>query len=252
MGGHLNAYTSREQTAYYARVPAAKVGAAVDILADILQRSRLDAAAVERERDVILREMQEVEGVPEEVVFDHLHATAFQRTPLGRTILGPAANVRSLTRDDLASYIGTNYTAPRMVVAAAGGVDHGALVELSKKAFGALPSTGVSTAALVAADPAHFTGSEVRVRDPDMDKLHVALAFKGASWADPQSIPLMVMQAMLGSWDAASGVGDATGTRLGSLCASNGLADSFTAFNTNYADAGLFGLYAVADPAGPP
>ena len=251
MGGHLNAYTSREQTAYYARVPAAKVGAAVDILADILQRSRLDAAAVERERDVILREMQEVEGVPEEVVFDHLHATAFQRTPLGRTILGPAANVRSLTRDDLASYIGTNYTAPRMVVAAAGGVDHGALVELSKKAFGALPSTGVSTAALVAADPAHFTGSEVRVRDPDMDKLHVALAFKGASWADPQSIPLMVMQAMLGSWDAASGVGDATGTRLGSLCASNGLADSFTAFNTNYADAGLFGLYAVADPAGP-
>ena len=98
MGGHLNAYTSREQTCYYARVFSGDVASAVDILADILQNSKLDEAAIERERDVILREMQEVEGVPEEVVFDHLHATAFQQTPLGRTILGPAANVKSLTR----------------------------------------------------------------------------------------------------------------------------------------------------------
>ena len=98
MGGHLNAYTSREQTCYYARVFSGDVPAAVDILSDILQNSKLDEAAIERERDVILREMQEVEGVPEEVVFDHLHATAFQQTPLGRTILGPAANVKSLTR----------------------------------------------------------------------------------------------------------------------------------------------------------
>ena len=98
MGGHLNAYTSREQTCYYARVFSGDVARAVDILADILQNSKLDEGAIERERDVILREMQEVEGVPEEVVFDHLHATAFQQTPLGRTILGPAANVKSLTR----------------------------------------------------------------------------------------------------------------------------------------------------------
>ena len=98
MGGHLNAYTSREQTCYYARVFSGDVPAAVDILSDILQNSKLDESAIERERDVILREMQEVEGVPEEVVFDHLHATAFQQTPLGRTILGPAANVKSLTR----------------------------------------------------------------------------------------------------------------------------------------------------------
>lgn len=251
MGGHLNAYTSREQTAYYARVPsAAKVGAAVDILADILQRSRLDAAAVERERDVILREAQEVEGVPEEVVFDHLHATAFQRTPLGRTILGPAANIRSLTRDDLAAYIKTNYVAPRMVVAAAGAVDHGALVEMAKKAFAGLPTGGAATADLVKAAPAHFTGSEVRVRDPDMDKVHFAVAFKGASWADADAVPLMVAQSMLGSWDKGSGAGDAASPPLAQRCAANGLADSYMAFNTNYADTGLFGVYATADAAG--
>jgi len=248
MGGHLNAYTSREQTCYYARVFSKDVPAALDILGDILQRSLLDAAAVERERDVILREMQEVEGVPEEVVFDHLHATAFQRTPLGRTILGPASNVKSLTRDDLARYIRTNYTAPRMVVAAAGGVDHAKLVELSKKALGGLPSDGATTAAMVKASPAHFTGSEVRVRDPDAEKLHFALAFKGAAWTDPDAVPLMVIQALLGSWDKHGGAGAASSSPIAPVAALNGVADSFMAFNTNYHDTGLFGLYAVADP----
>ena len=194
MGGHLNAYTSRETTCYYAKVFKADVPKAVDILSDILQNSRLDESAIQRERDVILREMQEarpprrsarpepalraaarcrccstrcsdaashrhcargaapcsrtvpaifssnmqlyaglgnkkvrvglglyksaraqVEGVAEEVVFDHLHATAFQHSPLGRTILGPAENIKRLTRSDLSDYIATHYKAPRMV-----------------------------------------------------------------------------------------------------------------------------------------
>lgn len=194
MGGHLNAYTSREQTCYYAKVGAANVPQAVDILSDILQNSNLDERAIERERDVILREMQEVEGMPEEVVFDHLHATAFQHSPLGRTILGPAANVRSITRAHLADYIATNYTAARMVVAAAGAVDHDALVKAAEKAFAKVPSAGTSAAELVRAAPATFTGSDVRIRDPDMDKLHLAIAFQGASWTDADSVPLMVMQ----------------------------------------------------------
>merc|ERR1712137_109715 len=89
MGGHLNAYTSRENTVYYAKAFNNDVPAAVDILSDILQNSKLEAQAIERERDVILREQ-------EEVVFDHLHATAFQGQPLGRTILGPKENIQSI------------------------------------------------------------------------------------------------------------------------------------------------------------
>ena len=88
MGGHLNAYTSREQTTYYAKVLKKDIGKAVDILSDILQRSALEQRAIERERGVILRESEEVEKEIEEVLFDHLHATAFQHTGLGRTILG--------------------------------------------------------------------------------------------------------------------------------------------------------------------
>ena len=189
MGGHLNAYTSREQTCYYAKVSDKDVPKALEILSDILQNSNLDERAIERERDVILREMQEIEGMPEEVIFDHLHATAFQRTPLGRTILGPADNVRSITRQNLADYIAKNYTAERMVIAAAGAVDHASLVASVEKSFGRVPSGGDSAAQLIKAEPSYFTGSEVRLRDPDLPLVHMALAFKGASWTDPDSIP---------------------------------------------------------------
>lgn len=248
MGGHLNAYTSREQTCYYAKVFEKDVPQALDILADILQNSNLEERAIERERDVILREMQEVEGIPEEVIFDHLHATAFQHSPLGRTILGPADNVRSITRQHLADYIATNYTAPRMVISAAGAVDHGALVKAAEKAFAKLPSTGKSANDLVKESPAIFTGSDVRIRDPEQPNMQFAVAFKGASWTDPDSIPLMVMQTMLGAWDKNSGAGVDMASPLAQIIGANKLAHSYMAFNTNYHDTGLFGVYAVADP----
>lgn len=248
IGGHLNAYTSREQTCYFAKVQNGHVGQAVDILSDILQNSKLEESAIERERDVILREMQEIEGMPEEVVFDHLHATAFQHSPLGRTILGPADNVRGITRQNLVDYISTNYTADRMVIAASGGLDHAALVKAAEAHFSKLPEKGVSTAELVKNEPAFFTGSEVRMRDPDQPLVHLAIAFEGASWTDPDSIPLMVMQTMLGTWDKNAASGRNGGSKLTELVATNKLAESIMAFNTNYHDNGLFGVYATADP----
>ena len=86
MGAHLNAYTSREQTVYYAKAFDKDIPGAVDILSDILQNSKLDASAIERERDVILREQEEVDKQLEEVVFDHLHQTAFQRESILCTV----------------------------------------------------------------------------------------------------------------------------------------------------------------------
>ena len=135
MGGHLNAYTSREQTVYYAKVFKNDVPQAMEILSDILQNSVFDETAMNRERDVILREMMEVNKQYEEVILDHLHETAFMNTGLGRTILGPEENIRSLTKDDLESYISTHYTADRFVVAAAGAVDHQQLVHLTEQHF---------------------------------------------------------------------------------------------------------------------
>ena len=90
---------------------------------------------------MILREMQEVEMNLQEVVFDHLHAIAYQGTPLGRTILGPTKNIKSLTRDDLVNYIGTHYKGPRMVLAGAGGVKHDELCKLAEQHFGKIGTT---------------------------------------------------------------------------------------------------------------
>lgn len=176
MGGHLNAYTSREQTVYFAKVFKSDVGRAVEILSDILLNSKLEEGAIERERDVILREMSEVYKQHEELVLDHLHATAFQGTGLGRTILGPEENIRSLTRNDLVEYIQQHYTAPRMVIAGAGAIDHQQLCDLASQHFGNLP-TAPKNGVELAMDPALFTGSDYWY--VFLGERHVVVAFCG-------------------------------------------------------------------------
>eukprot|EP00270_Netrium_digitus_P001032 TRINITY_DN1113_c0_g1_i1.p1 TRINITY_DN1113_c0_g1~~TRINITY_DN1113_c0_g1_i1.p1 ORF type:complete len:516 (+),score=122.37 TRINITY_DN1113_c0_g1_i1:26-1549(+) len=249
MGGHLNAFTSREQTTYYAKVMKKDVGAVVEILSDILQHSTFNAESINRERNVILREMKEVLGQTEEVVFDHLHATAFQHTPLGRTILGPEENIKNITKEHIADYMKAHYTPSRMVVAGAGAIDHDALVKLVEKSFSSLSSNPATAAELVKADPSVFTGSEIRIRDDDMPLAHVVVAVKGAAWTDPDAIPLMVMQTMLGSWNKQAGGGKHLGSELTQKVSANDLAESIFAFNTNYSDTGLFGVYAIASPS---
>ncbi|GAB2303335.1 hypothetical protein Dimus_037329 [Dionaea muscipula] len=246
MGGHLNAYTSREQTTYFAKVLDKDVNKALDILADILQNSTFAELRINRERDVILREMEEVEGQTEEVIFDHLHATAFQYTPLGRTILGPAQNVRTITKSHLQNYISTHYTAQRMVIAASGAVKHEEVVEQVKKLFTKLSTDPTTASELVTKEPSIFTGSEVRMIDDDIPVAQFAVAFSGASWKDPDSIALMVMQTMLGSWNKSAGGGKHMGSELAQRVGINEIAESMMAFNTNYNDTGLFGVYAAA------
>lgn len=246
MGGHLNAYTSREQTVYYAKCFKDDVPKSVDMLGDILLNSKYEEAAIERERGVILREMEEVEKQHEEVIFDRLHETAFPNSGLGRTILGPVENIKSLSRADLVNYVDTHYTGDRIVVAGAGGVEHDTLVGLAEKAFGALPAGGSG----VPLDTADFVGSDVRLRDDSMPAAHVAIAFETGGWTDAHAFPLMVMQQLLGSWDRTDGAGPNLASRLCRTAAEEGTTHSLTTFNTTYKDSGLFGVYFIAEPTG--
>jgi mitochondrial-processing peptidase subunit beta len=157
-----NAYTSREQTVYFAKVFKKDVGNALEILSDILLNSKLEESAIERERDVILKEMTEVNKKQDELVLDHLHATAYQGTPLGFTILGPEENILSLKRKDLTDYIQTHYTAPRMVIAGAGAINHEEFCGMAAQAFGSLPKAPSQGSIDIAMDPAVFTGSDIR------------------------------------------------------------------------------------------
>ncbi|EON67223.1 mitochondrial-processing peptidase subunit beta [Coniosporium apollinis CBS 100218] len=251
MGGHLNAYTSRENTVYYAKSFNSDVPATVDILADILQNSKLENSAIERERDVILREQEEVDKQLEEVVFDHLHATAFQGQPLGRTILGPRENIQSISRDDLVSYIDKNYTADRMVLVGAGGVPHQQLVELAEKHFANLkdePSTQQQSIEVSAQKTKpDFIGSEVRIRDDTMPTANIAIAVEGVSWKDPDYFTALVTQAIVGNWDRAMGSSPYLGSKLSTFVHNNNLANSFMSFSTSYSDTGLWGIYLVTD-----
>ncbi|KAI0837179.1 mitochondrial-processing peptidase subunit beta [Hypoxylon sp. FL0890] len=248
MGGHLNAYTSRENTAYFSRAFNADVPQCVDILADILQNSKLEPSAIERERDVILRESEEVEKQLDEVVFDHLHATAYAHQPLGRTILGPRENIRDITRTELTNYIKNNYTADRMVLVGAGGIPHEKLVELAEKNFSSLPATSPQTSAyLLSKQKPNFIGSEVRIRDDTIPSAHIALAVEGVSWNDEDYFTALVTQAIVGNYDKAMGSAPHQGSKLSTFVHNNDLANSFMSFSTSYSDTGLWGIYLVSD-----
>ena len=206
---------------------------AMEILSDILTNSKLDEAAITRERDVILREMEEVNKVYEEQILDHLHETAYMGTGLGRTILGPESNIRNLTRADLQDYIQTHYTAPRFVIAGAGAVDHTQLAHLTEQHFGKLP-VSPSTSSKINYDPAVFTGSDKRIRFDSMKEAHVAVAFEGASWNSEYAFPFMLMQTILGSWDRSSPGGRNMASRLARQVSEQDLVHSYTTFNTCY------------------
>ncbi|XP_038208026.1 mitochondrial-processing peptidase subunit beta [Zerene cesonia] len=245
MGAHLNAYTSREQTVFYAKCLANDVPAAIEILADIIQNSSLAEPEIERERGVILREMQDVESNLQEVVFDHLHATAFQGTPLGQTILGPTKNIKKISKADLQQYIKTHYQPTRIVLSGAGGVDHNKLVDLANKHLGSLKNTAMDVPELT---PCRYTGSEIRVRDDSMPLAHIAVAVEGAGWTDADNIPLMVANTLIGAWDRSQGGGANNASVLAQASSIENLCHSFQSFNTCYKDTGLWGIYFVSEP----
>src|SRR5262252_618156 len=130
VGGHLNAYTSRESTAYYAKVLKEDVPLALDILSDILQNSTFEPEEIERERAVILQEIGQANDTPDDIVFDHFQECAYPGQAMGRPVLGRPEIIRELRRGAVISYLRDHYSASRMVLAAAGNVEHEQLVDL--------------------------------------------------------------------------------------------------------------------------
>ena len=229
IGAHLNAYTSREQTVYYAKAFDKDVPATVNILSDILQNSRLDESAIERERDVILREQEEVDKQLEEVVFDHLHAVAFAGQPLGNTILGPKEAIN-------------------MVLVGAGSIEHEELVKLAEQNFASLPvSKNPIPLGQAAHQPTRFSGAEVRIRDDTMSTLNVAIAVEGVGWRSPDYWPMLVMQSIFGNWDRSLGASPLLSSKLSHVISTNNLANSYMSFSTSYSDTGLWGIYMVSE-----
>ncbi|KAG7278216.1 hypothetical protein CRUP_012712 [Coryphaenoides rupestris] len=228
MGAQLSAYTSREHSAFYMKTLAEDLPKAVELLSEVVQNCSLSEAAMEQQRAVVLRELEEVEGNLQEVCLDLLYATAFQGTALSQSVLGPSSNARTLTRQDLAEYLSSHFKAPRMVLAAAGGVNHEELVGLARTHLSGLSCEYEGDIAPVPA-PCRFTGSE------------------GAKADSPDIVPLMVANAIIGSYDVTYAGGKNLSSRLAAMCADEKLCHRYQTFHSSYSDTGLMGIYFVCD-----
>ncbi len=179
VGGYLNAYTSREATAYYARVLEEDTALALDVVADILRAPVFAEEEILRERGVILQEIGQVLDTPDDVIFDWLQEAAFPDQPMGRSILGPAERVKRFDRGHLNEFVGAHYTPGRMILSAAGAVDHDQIVRQAEALFG-----DMSPAALADQTPALYAGGERRSVKA-LEQAHLALALPGPGYRDP-------------------------------------------------------------------
>jgi predicted Zn-dependent peptidase len=192
VGGYLNAYTSREMTAYYARVLEQDVALAVDVISDIVLNPIFDPREIEVERGVILQEIGQSMDTPDDIVFDWLQEAAYPDQPLGRTILGPTERVSAFSKADLSKFVSEHYAANQMILAAAGAVDHDELVRMAEEKFGHLPN---HTAKLL--QPAHFKGGEFRAQK-DLEQVHFTLALEGPTYRDNAIYTAQVYASIIG------------------------------------------------------
>ena len=176
VGGYINAYTSKEMTAYYARVLSADVGLALDVIADIVLNPVFDKKESEVERHVILQEIGQSLDTPDDIVFDWLQEVSYPDQPFGRTILGPAEKVAGFTRKDLMKFVAEHYGPDRMILAAAGGVDHDAILAQAQELFGHLKPVGSGKI-----EAATFVGAERR-EVKDLEQVHFALSFEAPGY----------------------------------------------------------------------
>jgi predicted Zn-dependent peptidase len=230
VGGHLNAYTAREQTAYYARILAGDMPLAVDIIADILQHSTFDAEELARERAVVLQEIGQAEDTPDDIVFDYFQSAAFPDQPMGRPVLGKAEIVRDMRGETISGYMRQHYAPERLVLAAAGQVEHERLVELASQAF-----TDLSTGTANTPEPARYAGGEIRT-ERDLEQVHIVLGLPGVSYRDPDHYALGILSTLFG--------GGMSSRLFQEIREKRGLVYSIYSFASAFHDGGVFGVYA--------
>ena len=229
VGGYLNAYTSREQTAFHARVLKPDVALAVDLLADILTQPTFEQTELERERQVVLQEIGQARDTPDDIVFDHLQSVIYPEQPMGWPILGSDATVGAFTQEDLRSYMAANYRAGSMTLVASGAVQHSEIVRLADEKFGGLRS-GPAPSPL----PATYVGGDSRF-EQELEQAHIAYALPGISSSDPDFYTAQVYVMALGGGMSSRLFQEAREKR--------GLCYAISAFAQTAKDSGTVGIY---------
>jgi predicted Zn-dependent peptidase len=230
VGGFINAYTSREMTAYYARVLQDDVALALDVIGDIVLNPVFDPKEIETERHVILQEIGQAMDTPDDIVFDWLQEACYPDQPFGRTILGPAERVSSFSRSDLTSFVDEHYSPDRMILSAAGAVDHDAIVAQAEALFGDRKAVG---GGLI--QPARFQGAERR-ENKALEQVHFAMAFDAPSYRSPDVYTAQIYAMAMG--------GGMSSRLFQKVREERGLCYSIFAQSGAYEDAGQITIYA--------
>ena len=230
VGGYINAYTSREMTAYYARVLESDVALALDVIGDIVLNPAFHKADIETERHVILQEIGQALDTPDDIVFDWLQEVSYPDQPFGRTILGPEERVSAFKARDLRGFVKERYAPDQMILSAAGAVDHDAIVTQAQAMFGALKSKPA-----LGFDLARFAGTERR-EVKDLEQVHFAMAFDAPGYRHADVQVAQVYATALG--------GGMSSRLFQKIREERGLCYSIFAQAGAYEDAGQITLYA--------
>ncbi|MBB3592207.1 putative Zn-dependent peptidase [Rhizobium sp. BK529] len=233
VGGEVNAATSTETTSYYARVLKDHVPLAVDILADILTESAFEEDELEREKQVILQEINAANDTPDDVVFDRFSEVAYRGQTLGRPILGTPETVVSFTPQQIRGYLGRNYTTERMFVVATGAVEHDEFVRMVEDRFASLPTAPNAPPVMEAA---RYIGGNVR-ESRDLMDAQILLGFEGKAYHARDFYCSQILANILG--------GGMSSRLFQEVREFRGLCYSVYAFHWGFSDTGIFGIHAA-------
>jgi len=243
LGGEMNAFTAKEYTCFYARVLDADLPVAVDVVSDMITSASVLPADVDNERGVILEEIAMSDDDPSDLVHDSFAQAVFGDTPLGRPILGTSASIESLSRTTINGYYRRHYRPENMVVAAAGNLDHAEVVRLVRKAFGSVGA--LADRSVLPLEPR--IGGRQRLSRPGVhiehrrtEQANFVLGMPGMSRVDDRRFALGVLNSVLG--------GGMSSRLFQEVREKRGLAYSVYSYNAQYADTGLFGVYAGCQP----
>lgn len=230
VGGYINAYTSKEMTAYYARCLSGDVALALDVISDIVLHPIFDPKEIETERHVILQEIGQALDTPDDIIFDWLQEASYPDQPFGRTILGPAEKVASFTAEDLRAFVNQHYAPNRMILSAAGGVNHDDIVAQAIEIFGKITAKDDTSF-----DPAHFSGVERR-EVKKLEQAHFAMSFNAPGYRHPDVYVAQIYATAMG--------GGMSSRLFQKVREEHGLCYTIFAQSGAYEDTGSITLYA--------
>ena len=232
LGGQLNAFTAKEHTCYYVRVLDEYLEVAADILKEMILESLFLDKELEKERSVIVQEINMYDDSPDDLVHDLLYQLLFPNHPLGKDILGPKENILETKRQNLLDYYQKHYTTNNLIIAAAGNVNHQQIIDLFADAFSKLPSnylakrrTSITTATGV-----------FQTKEKDIEQVHLCLGGQGLARDDHEKYALFLLDTILG--------GGASSRLFQELREERGLVYSTYSYHSAYRETGTFGVYA--------